>query len=239
MLKKYSKYLTNRNVAILGTVSLHAFLLAIFTHINLDHNLDREKAELVINFTEEQLDELLEKNEEEIEEKANILDEFSGQISNQASSLSNDNMIEELRSSMKSLDDVRDNKEVDLFSDEATERDIPKLNSKEESDGVGETERKEENAFTGRSTINYFLEGRYNDRLPNPVYTCIDKGLIHIDVKVNKQGNVTEAEYNKSKSSSRNECLIETALKYAKRSKFNSNFNSPEEQKGYITYSFQ
>lgn len=241
MFKEYSKYLTNRNVAILGTVSFHAFLLAIFTHINIDYTDREESATLMINFTEEQLDKLLEEDiEESIEDpesNINILDEFSGPVSNQASSLSSENTVEELRSSMKSLENVR-NEDVDLFSDEAVERDIPTKQSESVTDGVGEEERKVENAFTGKSTINYFLEGRYSDRLPNPIYTCIDGGKIHIDIKVNQQGRVIEAKYNKGKSNSKNECLIETALKYARRSKFNTDFNSAETQKGYINYLF-
>lgn len=238
-MKDYSKYLTNRNVALLGTISFHALVLAIFAHLNLVDTSKEQTTELLINFVEEDLEEeVIEETEEDTESNVNILDEFSRPLSNQASSRSNENTVEDLRASMKSLDNARDNNDVDLFSDDAEKREIPLKHYESENDDTEEIERKEENAFTGQSTINYFLEGRYSEVLRNPVYTCISGGTIHINIEVNQKGQVVEAKYNKSKSNSKNECLIETALKYARMSRFNTNFNASESQKGYISYQF-
>ena len=195
--------------------------------------------DLVINFIDQKEIETP-AEEEEIEEKQDLLKEFEGPVTNQASSRSNEKSVEDLRKSMKSLEGVRD-EETDLFSDKAASRKINTSSNKakESTDGKGEAKRESKNAFTGRSTINYFLKNRYNDKLLNPVYTCISGGKVYIDIKVNQEGFVVDASYNRSKSNTTNECLIETALKYAKRSKFNSDFNAKEIQKGYITYDFQ
>ena len=246
LLKKKSiknKYLTNRNVAMLGTVTFHAILFAIFTHVNLNVNKPDRIPELVINFIEQDNLEPDIKEEESVEDSPNTSNEFQDPITNQASSRSNEQSIEDLRSSMKSLEGLRDelDDDVDLFSDDAIKRDIPinrEVTPKETTDGKGESDRKSENAFTGRSTINYYLENRYNDKLPNPIYTCITGGKIYVDIEVNQQGNIVDAKYNRRKSNTSDQCLIETALKYARRSKFNSNFSANEIQKGYITYSF-
>ena len=233
------KYLTNKNVALLGTITFHVVLFAIFTHVHMrvnkpDHNMD-----LVINFVESKEIETIEE-EEEIIEKTDLLKEFSDPVTNQASSRSNERTVDEFRSSMKSLEGARQEDDTDLFSDKAKQRNIPPTKKKQvdKTDGKGETERKSENAFTGRSTINYYLKDRYNNKLPNPIYTCLSGGFVYINIKVNQQGEVVSANYNKSKSNTTNECLIETAIKYAKRSKFNSNFNAKDFQKGYITYDF-
>jgi hypothetical protein len=61
---------------------------------------------------------------------------------------------------------------------------------------------------------------------------------VYINIKVNQDGNVVDASYNRSKSKTTNDCLIETALKYARRAKFNSDYKAKEIQKGYITYDF-
>ena len=234
----FNKYLTNKNVALLGTITFHAILFAIFTHVHLGVNKPDHEMDLVINFIEQkEVEKPVE--EEKIEEKQDFAKELEGPITNQASSRSNENTVEDLRKSMKSLEGVR-GEETDLFSDKAAARKIntSSKKTKEATDGKGEAKRESKNAFTGRSTINYFLKNRYNDKLPNPIYTCISGGKVYVDIKVNRKGDVVDASYNRSKSNTSNECLIETALKYARRSKFNSDFNAKEIQKGYITYDF-
>jgi len=233
------KYLTNKNVALLGTITFHVVLFAIFTHVHMrvakpEHNMD-----LVINFIDSKEVETIEE-EEEIIEKTDLLKEFSEPVTNQASSRSNEKSVEDFRSSMKSLEGARQDEDTDLFSDKAKQRKIQNTKTKQvdKTDGKGEAERKAENAFTGRSTINFYLKNRYNNKLPNPIYTCLSGGFVYINIKVNQQGKVVSANYNKSKSNTTNECLIETAIKYAKRSKFNTDFDAKDSQKGYITYDF-
>ena len=235
----FKKYLTNRNVALLGTITFHVVMFAVFTHVHLKVNKPEHNMDLVINFIEQEEIEQEPIEEEEIVEKDDLLKEFEDPVTNQASSRSNENSVEDLRKSMKSLEGVRD-EETDLFSDEATRRNLKSkpVKSKDATDGKGEAERKSENAFTGRSTINYYLKNRYNDKLPNPIYTCINGGFVYINIKVNQKGRVVDASYNRSKSKTTNGCLIETALKYARRAKFNSDYKAKEIQKGYITYDF-
>ncbi len=234
-----NKYLTNRNVALLGTITFHVMLFAIFTHVHLSNHQPNHNTDLVINFIDQkQIETPVE--EEEIVDKPDLLKEFQDPTTNQASSRSNENNVEDLRKSMKSLEGARTDDKTDLFSADAVRRNLKHEKQKEATGNnhQGETERKKENAFTGRSTINYFLKNRYNDKLPNPIYTCISGGLVYINIKVNQQGKVVDASYNRSKSNTSNECLVETALKYARRAKFNSDFKAKEIQKGYITYDF-
>ncbi|MCK5782477.1 MAG: hypothetical protein KAH10_07780 [Flavobacteriales bacterium] len=238
----FNKYITNKNVAILGTLTFHVLLFAIFTHTYMRTSTVDKETLLLINFIEQRVVE--QEQEEVIQEKEVIYDEFTDPSTNQASSRSNENTVEELRASMKSLEGAREisnsDENVDLFSEAAAKREIKIKHLEKEADtGKGESERKADNAFTGRSTVNFYLENRYSDKMPNPIYTCIDGGLVYIDIKVNQNGRVIEASYNKGKSTTNNECLKETALKYAKRARFNSDYSAKETQKGFISYKFQ
>ncbi|UKM65889.1 energy transducer TonB [Flavobacteriaceae bacterium GSB9] len=87
-----------------------------------------------------------------------------------------------------------------------------------------------------KSTISYSLANRKKIYIPIPVYLCEVDGKIVVNVKVNNQGNVTDAYLNTS-SNSNNECLIEHAIEYAKQSKFNADA-SKSSQLGSITFNF-
>ncbi|ETN94587.1 hypothetical protein [Zhouia amylolytica] len=89
-----------------------------------------------------------------------------------------------------------------------------------------------------KTTISYSLIGRSKRIIPNPVYTCDSFGKVVINIKVDSYGNVVEATYNKSSSTTSNGCLIDNAINYALQAKFNKDLQKPD-QLGTITYQFQ
>lgn len=101
------------------------------------------------------------------------------------------------------------------------------------SDAIAKT-----NSVNTNSSISYSLVGRIHKKLPNPIYTCMARGKIVINIKVNTLGHVTEATFNKRSSTSRNGCLVDHAITYALRSTFNRK-EGESEQIGTITYLFQ
>ncbi|MCF8273793.1 MAG: energy transducer TonB [Flavobacteriaceae bacterium] len=99
------------------------------------------------------------------------------------------------------------------------------------------TKKKEAPASSNRkSTIRYSLVDRTDDYLPIPIYLCEDGGTIVINITVNDQGKVIDTYVNNS-STSTNECLIESALEYAKQAKFNAS-PGKKPQLGSITFNF-
>lgn len=99
-------------------------------------------------------------------------------------------------------------------------------------------EKKDKNQTSNkRSSVTFSLKGRSKVKLPPPVYLCEDSGKIVINVTVNSDGLVTKA-YLNSSSSSDNQCLIDSALEYAKAAIFNADA-SQASQIGSITYYFQ
>ncbi|MBT8262443.1 MAG: hypothetical protein KJO05_06445 [Bacteroidia bacterium] len=101
--------------------------------------------------------------------------------------------------------------------------------------------KKQKKAETGsgnrNTTISYELVNRRSLHIPNPVYTCDRGGIIVINIQVNALGKVTKTGYNKKASSTQNGCLIESAIIYAKKARFNT-AAAVETQKGTITYNF-
>jgi len=97
--------------------------------------------------------------------------------------------------------------------------------------------KQEEDANNAKSTVSYSLVNRKHRFLPTPIYLCETGGKIVINVSVNSSGKVTDAYYNNASNSS-NACLIEHALEYAKKARFNTDASSPS-QIGSITFHFE
>lgn len=87
-----------------------------------------------------------------------------------------------------------------------------------------------------KSTIKYSLVDRTDEYLPIPIYLCEAGGKIVINITVDDQGNVIDT-YVNSSSNSTNECLIESAMEYAKEAKFNA-VAGKKPQLGSITFNF-
>ncbi|WP_340077274.1 hypothetical protein [Leptobacterium sp. I13] len=157
--------------------------------------------------------------------------------------------FEEEVEEFKTLDELL---EEGKKSEETTENN-PNDNNPSTTEGALPTEtKKEEVLSTGKDTneaitksnvankntsIYYSLKGRLHTKLPNPIYTCAQSGKIVVNIKVDTQGNVIDASFNKASSTSANGCLIDNALTYALSSKFESSAGKPE-QIGTITYLF-
>jgi hypothetical protein len=87
------------------------------------------------------------------------------------------------------------------------------------------------------TTISYQLVNRKDIDLPNPVYTCFGFGKVVINIEVNNLGKVIKNSYNKTASTTSNECLIDAALDYSKQARFNTDAAKPK-QLGTITFNF-
>ena len=87
-----------------------------------------------------------------------------------------------------------------------------------------------------RSTLTYSLKGRTLGYYKIPRYLCEKGGKIVVSIKVNNSGNVTDASINGA-SNSNNQCLIDSAITYAKSVQFDS--SQRKDQLGTITFLFK
>lgn len=96
--------------------------------------------------------------------------------------------------------------------------------------------KQKQDGDNSKSTISYSLVNRTKIHIPIPIYLCEVNGKIIINITVNDKGSVVDT-YVNTASNSTNECLIEHALDYAKRSQFNTD-PSKKSQIGSITFYF-
>jgi hypothetical protein len=106
----------------------------------------------------------------------------------------------------------------------------------ETTEGLNPEEVKNKN-YVGDSNISYFLENRYHLSLPVPVYLAKGGGKVVVDISVNRDGKVLEAEP-RSSPGIKDQLIYEYSRIAALRTVFNADQNAPARQTGTIHYTF-
>ncbi|WP_111622401.1 hypothetical protein [Arenibacter echinorum] len=214
------------------------------------HLGQEEKEEYVIELSlleEEDLEKQIEEELKDMEEMAKADPVKSHMAYNEANKPSFGNP-----EPLKTLEEIMEEQELSSDSDDPTDflssdseyaarvKELAKRR-REKQELLGEKEASKEvmtnNLAKRRTSISYSLVDRRHTSLPIPIYTCIEGGKVVINIKVDALGKVIEADVNKKSSSTLNGCLVDNAIEYALKSKFNA--GEKVEQMGTITYLFQ
>ncbi|MEY4111066.1 MAG: hypothetical protein RLZZ46_1421 [Bacteroidota bacterium] len=86
--------------------------------------------------------------------------------------------------------------------------------------------------------VSFSLTGRKPQSLPVPKSSLQEEGRVVVEITVNPQGKVISAKPGIKGSTTTNPQLLEIAKKAALNASFSESTDSPEEQKGTITYNF-
>ncbi len=229
----------------MGTLIFHILLFSFFLLADVNRKGEVREEELVIEFPEMLLPE-----QEIIEE---IQERQEGEpLTNQASS-----GLEQTQSNRTTVASNRMAQNDEFFDEdylrevEAAKQLVSDVNNQLSKEKVNlddiempvqttegmDPESIENVVYTGESNIVYYLENRYHVRLPIPVYLAQSGGLIVVDIAVNRQGRVVEAEPRKN-SNVRDEQLYLYAKAAATRTVFNADPDAPNPQRGTIHYTF-
>lgn len=238
------KELYKQNIyGIIGTLIFHILLVGSFMLAEMNLKGEVKEEPIILDFTDPE--DIEEPNFEEIAEEQE-----------EENTPSNQNELEQTTS--RSNRAVNDAPAKDPFFDADYQReiaeaqklvsDVNKQLSKEVKD-LEEFAMPEETTegmdpdsirntiYSGESNIHYFLENRYHLRLPIPVYLAQGGGLVVVDIVVNRQGRVIQAEVRNS-SELKDPMLEIYALQAAQRTVFNTDESAPSQQKGTISYTF-
>ncbi len=127
--------------------------------------------------------------------------------------------------------------QLDAANRRAKEQREQRLKDQQQGES-GKDDRDERARYSGNVTAEYDLSNpkREDELLYIPAYRCEGGGRVIVNITVNRNGKVIQAEVHSS--SADDECLQRMATQAAKASKFNLDNSAPEKQKGTITYLF-
>ncbi|MEX0362105.1 MAG: hypothetical protein AB3N10_14080 [Allomuricauda sp.] len=234
----------NRNqLSFLITFFSMSIIVLLLFNIHLG-GMQEEEYVIEMSLDDEDIEELLKEEEERLEELANNEPIKSHMAFNETAKPTIGNP-EPLKTLEELMEERALNSEEGEFSDADSDfaNQLKELAAKreEKKELLGEREAQKEE-FTNylkdrRTSISFSLVERNAYSLPPPIYTCIEGGKVVINIKVDSNGYVTEADFNDSSSGTNNYCLIENAITYALKARFSP--DSKNLQIGTITYLFQ
>ena len=233
-----------RNIyGVIGTLLFHILLFSAFLLADVNMKGDVIEEELIIDFPElppepEKPVEEQTKQQEDVPNDASQPNaESVRQVTNRASNrlatkdrFFDDDYQKEIEAAKNLVSNV--NKQL---SQKVIDIDDIKM-PVESTDGMDPDSIKNV-VYTGESNITYYLENRYHVSLPIPVYLAQGGGKVIVDIVVNRQGKVIEAEAEKN-SAIRDKNIYTYAEVAASNTIFNADPSAPEEQKGTIHYIF-
>ncbi len=225
--------------AIITFCSLSIMILLLY---NI-HLVSEDKEEYVIEMSlaDEDIMEILEEEEKRLQELAEADPIQSHMASNETAKPSIENP-----EPLKSLEEIMAEKEASsdfLEAESGYEANLKELREKREEIKQQLQEKEEQKkeyttALSKRKTsVSYSLVGRNNYELPPPIYTCLEGGKVVVNIEVDDLGYVIEASFNSRSSNTSNWCLVENAITYAYRARFDR--SDKTKQIGTITYLFQ
>lgn len=237
--------LNRKQLSLLITIFSMAIVVLVLYNIQLGGKEEEDQYIVEMILDPEVLEEILEEKEV-LEEQANADPIKSHMAYNETAkpSYGNPEPLKTLEELLEERNEMSDSESSDdgLSDSEYAERVKALAKKREEKKQLlGEKEAQKQeftnNLAARRTSVSYSLVGRNNYKLPPPIYTCIEGGKVVINIEVDALGNVTEADFNEKSSGTSNGCLVDNAIAYALKARFNS--SDKEFQKGTITYLFQ
>ena len=237
--------LYRRNVyGVIGTLVFHILLFSAFLLADVDIKGNVKEESILVEFPEEMLEpEITEpetqeentdqpNNEQNTNTRTNIASNRSATENTTTSTdeFFDDDYLKEVEAAKQLVSNV--NKNLAKETVDLSDIKMPV----ETTEGMDRDSIKNV-IYAGESNIVYYLENRYHISLPVPVYLSQGGGTVIVDIVVNRQGRVVDAEP-RDDNSIRDKQLFAYAKEAASRTVFNSDNSAPTRQKGTIQYTF-
>lgn len=238
--------LNRKHLSLLITFFSMSIMVLGLYNIQMGQGSEEDEYVVEMMLIEEDVEELIKEEERLLEElaKADPIKSHMAYNETAKPSYGNPEPLKTLAELMEEKATTSNSEDLsDLISDSEYAARIKELAKKREEvkQKLGEKEAQKQeftnNLAKRRTSISYSLVDRNNFKLPPPIYTCIEGGKVVINISVNALGNVTHAGFNEKSSGTSNGCLVDNAIIYALKAKFNT--SDKASQKGTITYLFQ
>ena len=233
--------------AVMATIIIHLTVAVIFVSVKISALKREIVAEIILSIDEEMPDEDMEKAlelaksdqlqgispEEMVNINKNIADKPLDLDPKEYEEMVREEMVRSgLLNERNLIDQQKMAEEAGIEDIIATPEEVkPQVTEKKEKP-------QEKGTFRGPTRIFYDLAGRHHVYLPIPSYKCEGAGQVMLAIVVDRSGNVLRAELASKLSTTRDQCLTETAVEHALKTKFNADQSAPEKQGGYLTFVF-
>lgn len=226
-------------VGLYTTVIFHLVVLIILLLFSIGSQV-RKESSFILDFTQQEQEELIKKQEE--------IKDFKDRVSKELDAMIAAAPTPQIRNVTVDANDIKARAEREALGTslesklEASRRQRVQDNEDYVDDGKGpasEGDKAGEDtpAYSGPSVLSWDLEGRKAVHLPIPAYKGYGGGDVAVAIYVNRAGRVIKAQVIES-ASSKDKSLWQWAQKAAERSRFNRSDSAPDPQKGSIVYRF-
>ena len=231
------------NHGIIGTLAVHMILFVWFNVENMSFTVinPKEKVVAVLDYLDDspqiEIDETSLDLPDIVSEKAkNVTANANLEKTTFTSSFDTEKADQQVLDELKKL-------EADEF--ENIRLDNPKLieeqNSTINQQLIDEQAQENKEASFGKdviATASYSLKGRTALIKKIPSYQCKQQGVVRIRIKVSQKGKVVFYEVDPNLSSTNSECLVSSALNYAKQWRFSQDFEDELKKSGWVEFKF-
>ena len=226
----------------MGTLVFHILLFSVFLLADIRIKGNVKEEEILIEFPDnipEQ--EIPDDAEEQLAEETVPLDNVNNTTNTASNRLARENTTstdkffdDDYKKELEAAQQLRSNVSNQLSKEVV---DMSELKMPVETTEGMDKDSIKNVIYAGESNIVYYLENRYHVSLPVPVYLAQGGGTVIVNIKVNRQGRVTEADP-QANSSIHDEQIFLYAREAALRTVFNTDSNAPVSQSGSIHYTF-
>ncbi len=235
--------LNRSQLSLLITFFSMAIVILLLFNIHLG-GMKEDEYVIEMSLADEDIEKLLEEEEKKLEELAANSDPIKSHMALNETAKPTVGNPEPLKTLEELIEERALSSETGEYSgDDSFSSQLKQLRQQrdEKKQKLGERDAQKEE-FTNylkdkRTSISYSLVERNAYSLPPPIYTCIEGGKVVININVDSNGYVTDASFNDKSSTTSNGCLVDNAINYALKARFNP--DSKSSQIGTITYLFQ
>ena len=236
VIRDFLLWLEEHQTGILATIAVHLLIICVILILKIRTNIEREYI-IIIDYSQIDFDmeEILSEENQQQQLIAQEIQRDNNYIRNIPVNVADERAVENIDRM------IREIKEEENIIDPQFPQDVPSETATTDNESFYDNRLEsavgERTVYTGPTTVSYDLAGRRHTYMPRPVYRCRSGGTIVVNITVNGNGYVVDAQISASRSNSSDACLIDAAIQDAQRSRFNE--SSVARQQGTITYIFQ
>ncbi|HQV75267.1 MAG TPA: hypothetical protein PLE78_07240 [Flavobacteriales bacterium] len=228
-------------LGVIGTLAMHSCLLFVFTLMELRTTpTEEERSDMRVEvISDDQAEEMIQQIEHpELVPTRSVTNATSNITAERTSpSYSPAKLEQRVETELREMEKAEFDRLAQERKDRGEEVIIPTLDPSKWNKELYMEKAAEPVKIEGATTVWHDLKGRVRaDDVPG--YLCKEPGRVALSIQVASDGSVQKAEFDASRSTGADECMLEHALTSAKRARFSAAAGAPIPQKGTLYFLF-